>query len=120
MTQTEEEDWERPIRDELREAAKIRDRQERAERSIDILRLIEDKKGRMDTVKQSDWVRDYLGLPSLMQDSYYKPRFRKVDLFVDPMTNQRLLLRQGSDADSGKTKKKSRGYRLPKRRRASR
>ena len=120
MTQTEEEDWERPIREELQEAAKIRDRRERAEKSIDVLRLIEDKRGRMDTVKQSDWVRDYLGLPGLVLDPFYKPRSEKVDLYRDPITDKRLLLRQGPDADSGKTKKKCRGYRLPKRRRASR
>lgn len=115
MTQTEEEDWERPIREELREAAGIRDRQERAEKSIDILRLIEDRRGRMDTVKQSDWVRGFLDLPGLMQDPSYKPKFKSVDRYVDPITNERILLRPRSDADSRRAKKKRRGSRLPQR-----
>ena len=119
MTQTEEEDWERPIRDELGEAAGIRDRQERAEKSIDILRLIEDRRGRMDTVKQSNWVRDFLDLPSLMQDPYYKPKFGSVDRYVDPITNQRILLRPGSDANSEKMKKKDRDNRPPQKRKGA-
>lgn len=119
MTQTEEEDWERPIRDELREAAGIRDEQGRAEKSIDILRLIEDRRGRMDTVNQSNWVRDYLGLPGLTQDPYYKPKFGSVDRYVDPITNERILLRPGRDADSEKKKKKDRGNRPPQKRKGA-
>jgi hypothetical protein len=119
MTQTEGEDWERSIRDELREAAEIRDEQERAEKSIDILRLIEDRRGRMDTVKQSDWVRNFLDLPSLMQDPYYKPKPGSVDRYVDPITNQRILLRARSEADLEKSKKMNGGNSRPPRRRGS-